>query len=768
MPATRSILLRRDGGWRIVILDRAAYLGSPDCSERRTPPDHARLSLQPGGERHLSFLALQAAEDWEVGAALSNGGAQTAPESRLVERRGMTLRMVRADEGTDRLEALLDTPEPLRIAAAAGDAASSGGGSLISFDAGLDPAVRGDLAGARLRIAGDRLARQFVQRLDLSRGSAALVGRARQAIGNGSSFTLGRTDEARLSFHRLDLDWQPLQGVLLLGVAGIAGGLAATFGWRTQSRYAFIVLALVDFLLVFRLLAGIEAAVIDPRPTIVAGVAQSILAIAVVPYLLAAFAPAPVKEAAGRLPVVAHSLLVVGILVHLVLFNGLPFFSQTAGLLMGAALVAFAARMSPARGAKYAQHGLAGAGRVARFVTAVADWLAPRARSVAAWIAVSVRRSGRLAKPAAAKPENRLAPVMAEAAEPDGAAQFARALWIMLACSLLLSVRVLLPERILILTAAVYMPLCIAYGAFSFHQGARALSEGAGSAWQWLAWSVLLVLPALYPAAAMAVGGGDPGFTIVSLWGIMLFGALLRLWVPPGAKKSARWKRFLPLAPFGIAACAMFFIAVMPVPLAASNWPDPTDESESAKQERSAQVRDSLNRQRYQQRFLAWIAPERFADAGTREAQELRVALRHMAAYSNQGHFGRGFLNQPEPTELRRYQLTDNGAAIHLLAPFGRVGTAMFLLVLGIAAAGATRRLCRTTAGMVMGFPGLLALFSLWTLFSTGTYMVLANMQVVPFTGRNIYLLAANSPSDLIEAFALLAMALCGLVRSSP
>lgn len=43
--------------------------------------------------------------------------------------------------------------------------------------------------------------------------------------------------------------------------------------------------------------------------------------------------------------------------------------------------------------------------------------------------------------------------------------------------------------------------------------------------------------------------------------------------------------------------------------------------------------------------------------------------------------------------------------------------------------------------------------------------MILANLLLVPFTGRNIYLLAPSSGSDLIEGLALLALAIVGLRR---
>ncbi|MBW8880285.1 MAG: hypothetical protein JF615_02335, partial [Asticcacaulis sp.] len=42
-------------------------------------------------------------------------------------------------------------------------------------------------------------------------------------------------------------------------------------------------------------------------------------------------------------------------------------------------------------------------------------------------------------------------------------------------------------------------------------------------------------------------------------------------------------------------------------------------------------------------------------------------------------------------------------------------------------------------------------------------YMVLANLLLVPFTGRNIYLLAVTSIGDLVEGAMLLVLAILTL-----
>jgi len=70
----------------------------------------------------------------------------------------------------------------------------------------------------------------------------------------------------------------------------------------------------------------------------------------------------------------------------------------------------------------------------------------------------------------------------------------------------------------------------------------------------------------------------------------------------------------------------------------------------------------------------------------------------------------------------------------------------------------------------VDGEPGqgrILGLMALWILFGVGAYVVLANLQLAPFTGRNVYLLAAASDSDLLEGMTLFLMAWFGLTAVS-
>ena len=54
------------------------------------------------------------------------------------------------------------------------------------------------------------------------------------------------------------------------------------------------------------------------------------------------------------------------------------------------------------------------------------------------------------------------------------------------------------------------------------------------------------------------------------------------------------------------------------------------------------------------------------------------------------------------------------------------------------------------------------------TMFGAALYMLLANLEVLPFTGKNAYFLAASSGSDLLEGALLIALAMTAAVRRRP
>ena len=157
-------------------------------------------------------------------------------------------------------------------------------------------------------------------------------------------------------------------------------------------------------------------------------------------------------------------------------------------------------------------------------------------------------------------------------------------------------------------------------------------------------------------------------------------------------------------------------------------------------------------------RIWTAFAPDRVANAGTSEAESQRRVVAILSSYTERlgGH---GYMARSDPHEIRNYQADDNLSAVHVMGPFGRLGAVVLLLVLGLLAWAGDR------AAAENDWLTLAGRLALWTIFATATYMILANLQLLPFTGRNLYLLAALSKSDLLEGSVLMLIALRGLAR---
>jgi len=726
-PATRSILVRARGGWQVAVLDKAAFLGAPGC-------DHAgagatsSITLPVGKALALSFHALYPAEAWQAEAAIRDN-AKRLPRTRLIEQRSLRLsartesiKLRRGEEGAAQiLSVSFDTPETMRIASKEVDGQSEG--ISLSFGGPGDRAWGPGMAEARFRTIGDGVAANFSDQLRLDRTTAWRAdGKVDQEVLAGTAFTIGSGDVAKVRLERIDLDWTPLRGVLWLAAAGLIAGVAGTWGWRRRSAHSFIILALVDFLLGFRLLVAIEAAVIDPRPTIVQSVPAALLAIGIVPFLIAALAPLPVKQTTSRSGVLAHILVVAGVIAHVMLFNQPT--RTVPAILIPLFAVAALVQLRPQLGTLLAEAAKRRAGRSGTWLLARSNRLCARIPLVSAFVQRLPRQG------------------------------LAAAAVTMFVVALLLGLRLLLPEDLGISTAALYTPLIVALMAFAFTRAAHAIGSG-GETWRsWLPWAVLLPVPLAWPFLA-----GDHGYAIVHLMPYLILAAMLWIWAP----SLGRYKLpLLSVGPLLLFVLAVTAVALTPSPLG-SRWPDSTDMSDSAKKERRALIRESLDTGTGSQRLIGWFAPEQIATAGTREAEALDIAFEQMREYSRQGPWGRGFLNQPEPTELRLAHLSDYVSAVHLLAPFGRLGTAGFLLVLLAAAAACSWRRIASDRGRPPDYRAMLGICCLWTLAGASAYMILSNLQLVPFTGRNVYLMAASSPSDLIEGLVLAAMALVAL-----
>ena len=217
---------------------------------------------------------------------------------------------------------------------------------------------------------------------------------------------------------------------------------------------------------------------------------------------------------------------------------------------------------------------------------------------------------------------------------------------------------------------------------------------------------------------------------------------------------------FLPLA------LAVLFYALLP---AIPNWrPLPTyaeAREDPAKAEELVEKKVAVKRNDL--RFWSRLAPEELKRVGTTEAEGFLTVMENLRAYSARGPFGRGYLAVPLSSPLAATHLNDNLSAVHLLGPFGWVGALALLLLF-----------CGWIAASVAGppaAPDLAALapraawglLLLWTLSFAALYMLSANVELLLFTGKNIYFLAASSLSDAVEGSLLVLLALWALGAES-
>ena len=155
------------------------------------------------------------------------------------------------------------------------------------------------------------------------------------------------------------------------------------------------------------------------------------------------------------------------------------------------------------------------------------------------------------------------------------------------------------------------------------------------------------------------------------------------------------------------------------------------------------------NQLRLSRIFLPAVSEAEFS----REAHGMNSVfdeMRWLVSNAWGGLQGRGFLNVPTRQGLDAF---DGAPAIHIIGPFGRGTAAMLVLWLVCAVAAAFAEVKSSCTFSQLRRCAALTVFA----FVSG-YMILANLELLPFTGRNVYLLAARSQADLIEGFFVIVL----------
>ena len=168
-------------------------------------------------------------------------------------------------------------------------------------------------------------------------------------------------------------------------------------------------------------------------------------------------------------------------------------------------------------------------------------------------------------------------------------------------------------------------------------------------------------------------------------------------------------------------------------------------------------------------RLVRWAEPDRVERFGNRAAYrtlDQAAGLEPLAG----NLLGHGYL---APSHVRRplldYQFTDNVTAVHLMWPFGRlgmIGVLAFLSALCVVLQPPAKML-RDDATIADRVSVIAARMAALTVLWAGVYMTLANLNIVPFTGRDVYFLGAvGSGSSLVEALILVLIAAAAGLRA--
>lgn len=207
------------------------------------------------------------------------------------------------------------------------------------------------------------------------------------------------------------------------------------------------------------------------------------------------------------------------------------------------------------------------------------------------------------------------------------------------------------------------------------------------------------------------------------------------------------------VAGFGLILPLLMMALVFTAPRALLNaWPGLLDEMTSDEE----LVTDSTLL-----RVLQFANEDYLINLGTDTAE--RIAQDHaiMANYAHRGLFGEGYLKVEVLAAKSVTALNDNVSAVFIFAQFGVVGALVVLIAylsIMLGALGAQERINSLTSWLALLSGMSFALVSL--------YMMAANYGLLPFTGRNMYLLGLNSWSDIAESFVLLLLILLGVARA--
>lgn len=699
--------LMNGGAMSILLLDPGAQLRRPSGDIVHPTREETLLTWSDGDKPSSADLSL-----WRVGYVDAEVHPEDAkaPASRLVESREMSVTLDR------QVVARLATPKVL--VARPGGSQGPALFELMGNAEGAPPPPNG-MQRLALDPVGGRLATALSARLIIDPASPwpiqSEADNGRAAVRFGDTFWSGSSSRDRQGVRLVQLQVDqlnlPLLAILITSLWSLVLAVSLNPAWVNGAPLAWIIPAMCQLMLALRVTAGFAGATLDPDLSWREILASDLTAYVAFPALLAQLTPLPAGRAwIGR---TAVTVFLICSVAAIWIAYGRP------GLLpLALAVAAVAAALNPNSG-------------FARQATGwVPGWLANGERASRTWLETALAKPG-----------------------PDLAYWVLGAALVFRVILLLVNIKERFPPPFTLAVSAVYLPWLLTGFALLFQQ-ARRDPAGLRPLVGFLAALALDVV-----LAPLAVN--DIGFAIyflpLSFWGVLV---AIDAWRVGAWRMAAAWATpacgVLVVLAGLLAAALLFGNPISEARLRQLGDPQNDDKAAIAAVQGVETSQNLL-------RLFNIANPHLVETAGTREAENLRVWSAYLQDYSR-SLLGEGYLRPSRLGPLKDVQLTDNVSAVHLMSPFGRAGAAALLLLIALCAL-ASHRLTPAARDGARDWRQTLGLLALWTLFGADAYMVMANLQLTPFTGRNLYFMAAGSDSDLAEGAILVLLAFWFLAR---
>jgi cell division protein FtsW (lipid II flippase) len=278
-----------------------------------------------------------------------------------------------------------------------------------------------------------------------------------------------------------------------------------------------------------------------------------------------------------------------------------------------------------------------------------------------------------------------------------------------------------------------------------------------------MALGILFQAALLGSAGAMYFAVSDLGAVIFSFPLVLLIaGVSIALALSPG--RVPGWRGGLR------PAAALFFFAIVPIGLLGALFFSPVLlpplNKLGLEPDEFIVSGEQVSAERNKLRMLASLDRGKLEMMGSNIAEETVQVMALMRNYSLRGWTGEGFLNVPVHRIMAPVAENDNCAAIYLLGQFGTLGACGLCVAYLAFLLPSLRGSVGTDASVARVFGSLTGTGAALTLAGTSLYMIAANLQLVPFTGRNMMLLSLNSLSDPLEAMATLALIFFGVAAA--